>query len=151
MRTTISTVMVLLALFGLAQRADAATLQVTLNLMGQREIEIPIAQFPTEFRALDSTWGSVTVNGAVVGYYILSRSDMRHAGSQAPSVYPDPWYTLVIRTVGTPSDLLIMQGSRRTLAEGGAAFGGVTVATAGVAFLRGAQFQLENSVLTLTY
>ena len=135
--------------------ADAATIQVTLNLAGFREIEIPIPVPPGEFRAQDSSWGTVTFNGALVGYYVFSTEEKQHTGSLAPTVYPNPWYTIAIRAIGSPSELLVLEGSRKPLAEGGGAFGGVTVATGALAFLRGATFTTEATasgvVLTLTY
>ena len=135
--------------------ADAATIQVTLNVQGFREIEIPITVFPFEFQAQESSWGSVTFNGALVGYYVFSVEEKQHTGSLAPTVYPNPWYTIVIRTIGSPSELLVLEGSRKPLDEGGGAFGGVTVATGPLAFLRGATFTTSAAngtvVVTFTY
>jgi hypothetical protein len=135
--------------------AEAATIQVTLNPAGSRDIDIPISVPPGEFAAQRSSWGSVTFNGALVGYYVFSRADKQHLGNLFPTVYPNPWYTIVIRIVGSPSELLVLEGSRKPLSEGGNPFGGVTVATGSLAFLRGATFSTIATgggvVLTLTY
>jgi hypothetical protein len=136
-------------------RAEAATIQVTLNPIGFREIEIPITTPPGEFDALTSSWGSVTLSGALVGYYVFSTEDKQHTGSLAPTVYPNPWYTIVVRITGSPTELLVLEGSRQPLNEGGGTFGGVTVATGALAILRGATFTTAATgsgvVLTLIY
>lgn len=148
------------ALFGVLwsgpDRAEAATIQVTLNVIDFRDIDIPITTPPGEFAAQRSSWGSVTLSGAVVGYYVFSAEDKQHLGSLAPTVYPNPWYTIVLRITGSPSELLVLEGTRRPLNEGGGTFGGVTVATGALAFLRGATFTTAATgsgvvVLTLIY
>jgi hypothetical protein len=85
----------------------------------------------------------------------LSVEDKRHLGSLAPTVYPNPWITIMIRTVGAPSELLVLEGTVKPLEEGGGTFGGVTVATGTLAFLRGATFTTavtgSGIALTFTY
>lgn len=151
MRKITIAIALLAALVVNSGRAEAATLQLVLNPDGDKDIDIVIPDFPGEFGALDSSWGRLTYNGALVAYYVFSREDKIHAGNQLPSNYPNPWFTLIIRTIGAPSELLILQGAARPLAEGGGSFGGVTVGTGALAFLRDARFTLAAGVLTLTY
>lgn len=152
MRTFATAAVLVATLVAGAVRADAATLQVAFTVDGFRDIEIPITTFPGEFQAVDSSWGGVTYGGGLVGYWVLGRDDLRHAGSLAPTVYPNPLYTIAIRTVGAPSQLLILSGASHPL-PGGGIVGGVTVATGALAFLRGATFTtaIVNNVFTVTF
>lgn len=138
-------------LVGSVGQVDAATITVVLNPDGNKEIDIPITQDPTEFEALLSSWGRLTFNGSLVGFYVFSREDKIHSGSQAPTDYPNPQSTIAIRALGVPTQVLILTGVARPLAEGGGAMGGVTVATGPLAFLRGATFTLVSGVLTFTF
>lgn len=134
-----------------AARADAATITLVLNPDGDKEIDIPIAGPPTEFEALLSSWGRLTFNGSLVAFYVFSREDKIHSGSQAPTDYPNPQTTIAIRALGAPTQVLILTGVARPGGEGGGVLGGVTVATGPLAFLRGATFTLVSGVLTLTF
>lgn len=136
-----------------AVRAEAATLQVTLALDGFKEIEIPIATPPGEFDALQTAWGRVLFNGAVVAYYMIDVENKTHSGSLVPTNYPDPWIRIAIRTIGAGSELLLLEGTARPLAAGGGTFGGVTVATPGLSFLRFASFTSVSGPggLTVTF
>lgn len=134
-------------------RADAATLVVTLANDGSKEIEIPITTPPGEFDALQTAWGRVLFNGAIVAYYMIDVENKTHSGSLAPTNYPDPWIRIAIRTIGAGSELMLLEGTARPLAAGGGTFGGVTVATPGLAFLRFATFTSVAGPggLTLTF
>ncbi len=154
MRKIALAVMLVAGLVGGAARAEAATVQITLTPEGSREIDIPVMPFPGEFKALLSSWGNVTVGGSgIVAYYVFDTQDKRHSGSQAPTEYPNPFFKIMIRTVGAPSQLLVLEGTRLPLAEGGGVFGGVTVATGPLAFLRGADFQtaVSGSTVVVTF
>jgi hypothetical protein len=133
-------------------RADAATFQLALLVDGSKDIDINIAPVePGEFKALDSSWGRLTLDGALVATYVHTREDKIHSGSMAPTDFPNPFYRIAIRAIGAPTEVLILEGAARPLAEGGGAKGGVTVATGALAFLRGATFTLAGGVLTLTF
>lgn len=153
MRKMALAVTLLAALVATSARADAATLQVTLNLEGNKDIDIPIDGPPTEFKALQAAWGNVTFNGAIVGNYVFDTQDKRHVGSQAPTQYPSPFVKIMIRTIGAPAQLLVLEGTRRPIDEGTGTFGGVTVATGPLAFLRGASFTTEvvNGAVVITF
>lgn len=159
MRKTAIAAMLLATLIIGSGRADAATLQVTLSLDGNTEIDIPITIPPGigEFQALDGLWGRVTYNGALVAHYVYARDNKTHALMPSPNPYPNQWFTFAIRTVGAPSDLLMFQGTARPPADGGGIYGGVTVATGALAFLREATFTVISSgngsdlILTFTY
>jgi hypothetical protein len=136
---------------------EAATIQITLNLVASRDIDIPVAGPPyIEFKAQRSSWGTVTLSGGLVAYYVFSSEDRRHEAAGA-LVYPGTLITLVIRTIGPPSELLILRGSGRPLNEGGGTFGGVIVATGSLAFLNGASFTTvltgggNATLVTITY
>jgi hypothetical protein len=145
MRKMVMAVTLLAALVATSGRADAATLQVLLHVEGDKEIDIPIDQPPLEFQGLIASWGNVTFgNGNVlVGHYVFDREDKRHQGTLAPTQYPNPFVKIMIRTVGIPSQLLVLEGSVPGPGEGSGTFGGVTVATGPLAFLRGADFTTE--------
>ncbi len=153
MRATPIVAMLLAVLLAGPGQSEAATLQVAFQVDGFRDIEIPINTFPGEFQLLDSSWGQVLVGGGLVGHYVFARHDVRHAGSLAPTEYPSPLCTIAIRTVGTPSQLLILDGASQPLADGGGIVGGVTVATGPLAFLRGATFTtaIVNNVFVVTF
>jgi hypothetical protein len=156
MRKTVVALVLFGSIVGHAGAANAATLQVLLNLVGSRDIDIPVQGPPyVEFRAQRSSWGTATVSGALVGYYVFSADDRRHEVTDA-ATYPGTQYTVMIRTVGAPAELLVLRGGARPLSQGGGTFGSVIVATGSLAFLRGAAFTTvlaggNTTVLTLTY
>jgi hypothetical protein len=138
--------LVLLMFIAGTARVDAATVQVTLTVLGSRDIDVAVAGPPfDEFHAQRSSWGSVTINGALIGYYVLSTEDKMHVGNQGS--YPGIWVTIVIRTIGSPSEIIVLRG----VGESTSIRGGIEVATGSLAFLRGAQFGLAQNVLSLTY
>lgn len=136
--------------------AAAATIQVLLNLVASRDIDIAVQGPPfIEFKAQRSSWGTVTADGAVVAYYVFSTEDRRHEATDA-LLYPGTLVTVMIRTGGTPAELLVLRGAGRPLSEGGGTYGSVIVATGSLAFLRGATFTTvlaggNTTLLTLTY
>lgn len=153
MRRIVLAAAVLAVLMGTAARVNAATIVLQLNLDGDKEIEIEVVDPPaTEFDVLSSSWGRLTLNGSQVAFYVFSREDKINAGNLLPTNYPNPWTTLMIRTIGSPTQLLKLEGAARPLNEGGGVIGNVTVATGPFAFLRGATFTLANGgVLTIEF
>jgi hypothetical protein len=147
---------VLLASLAIPAPAAAATIQVLLNLVSSRDIDIAVQGPPfIEFKAQRSSWGNVTVDGGIVAYYVFSTEDRRHEATDA-LVYPGTLVTVMIRTSGSPAELLMLRGSGRPLNEGGGTHGSVIVATGSLAFLRGATFTTvlaggNTTLLTITY
>lgn len=100
MRHATMTGLVLLMFIVGTARVDAATVQVTLTVLGSRDINVAVAGPPfDEFHAQRSSWGSVTFNGALIGYYVLSqrtrcmsvtRGRTRHLGDDRHSHHQLP-------------------------------------------------------------
>lgn len=156
MRRSIVAVILLASVATNLTPAEAATIQVSLNFVAGRDITIPV-EGPNyvEFKAQRSDWGTVTVGGGLVAYYVFSFEDRRHELNPG-TLYPQNLVTLVIRTAAAPTELLVLRGSDRPLSEGGGTYGTVIVATGSLAFLRGASFTTASAgggsrVLTLTY
>ena len=154
MRKTMVAVVLLASLAANAQGAEAATLQVTLIFVAGRDITIPV-EIPqyVEFKAQRSDWGTVTVGGGLVAYYVFSFQDLRHEPNPG-LLYPQNLVTIVTRTASSPSELLVLHGS--DWPEGPGSRGNVIVATGALSFLRGASFPTApagagSRVLTFTY
>jgi hypothetical protein len=151
MRRMALAAVMLAVMLGSAAHVEAATLIVNLVGDDSKEIDIDTPVAPFEFTLLDTSWGRVTYQGGLVAYFVHNREDLINAGSLLPTNYPNPAYSLHIRTIGSPAELLVLHGAARPLADGGGAFGGVTVATGPLAFLRNARWTLSAGVLTFTY
>ena len=75
--------LVLLMFIAGTARVDAGTVQVTLTVLGSRDINVAVAGPPfDEFHAQRSSWGTVTFNGTLIGYFVLSTEDKMHVGNQ---------------------------------------------------------------------